>query len=174
MRRPEASKIFNGVVLAAATALGLSCHGGLETQGVTGPTSTADLTALEDTGTFEASGRDDQVLVCHKGRDLLVATSAVPAHLAHGDTLGSCQPAGCPCFTADQVAAAAACPGAATLCFQSGGQYLCEIQCPTATYDYFLAPDRCDGPQVDSPIDASQFQACFDVLRSECPSFVAL
>lgn len=174
MRRPGASRIFNTVVVVAATALGLSCHGGLESHGVTGPTSALDLTGLEDAGTFEASGNEARVLVCHKGRDLLVAPSAVPAHLAHGDTQGSCQAAACPCFTADQVAAAAACPGAATLCFQSGGQYLCEIQCPTATYDYFLAPDHCDGPQLSSPIDDGQFQACFDVLRSECPSFVAL
>ena len=31
-----------------------------------------------------------KVLVCHKGKNLCIASSAVPAHLAHGDQLGSC------------------------------------------------------------------------------------
>jgi uncharacterized delta-60 repeat protein len=32
----------------------------------------------------------NKVLVCHKGKNLCIASSAVPAHLAHGDQLGSC------------------------------------------------------------------------------------
>lgn len=32
----------------------------------------------------------EAVLICHKGRELTVDAHAVPAHLAHGDKLGSC------------------------------------------------------------------------------------
>jgi hypothetical protein len=31
-----------------------------------------------------------KVAVCHKGRTIMVSEAAVPAHLAHGDTLGPC------------------------------------------------------------------------------------
>jgi hypothetical protein len=37
------------------------------------------------------SGNDDKVTICHKGRTIKVAQSAVRAHLAHGDTLGACE-----------------------------------------------------------------------------------
>lgn len=34
---------------------------------------------------------DDKVTICHKGKKTLsVGASAVPAHLAHGDSLGAC------------------------------------------------------------------------------------
>ena len=29
-------------------------------------------------------------VICHKGEDLSVAASAVPAHMAHGDSIGAC------------------------------------------------------------------------------------
>jgi len=46
-------------------------------------------------GGNESSGEGGKVLVCHKphkkgGHTLSVSASAVPAHLAHGDTLGAC------------------------------------------------------------------------------------
>lgn len=34
---------------------------------------------------------DDKVEVCHKGNTIEVAAAAVPAHLAHGDFVGSCE-----------------------------------------------------------------------------------
>ena len=39
---------------------------------------------------------EDKVAVCHTGNTLLVPRSAVPAHLAHGDTLGACSIGGEP------------------------------------------------------------------------------
>jgi hypothetical protein len=172
MWRPGAWRKLKAVSIVATAVLGLSCHAGLDDGGVTGPTSMTDFATLDEAGSFEASSHATS-LVCHKGRDLLVAPSAVAAHLAHGDTEGPCQ-AACPCYTAEQVAASAACPNPVTLCFQSNGEYLCEIQCATETYDYFLSPDSCEGPQVSSSIDSTQFQACFDVLRTECPAFDSL
>ena len=32
----------------------------------------------------------EAVLICHKGREITVDAHAVPAHLAHGDKVGSC------------------------------------------------------------------------------------
>ena len=32
----------------------------------------------------------EAVLICHKGREITVDANAVPAHLAHGDRVGSC------------------------------------------------------------------------------------
>jgi len=36
--------------------------------------------------------KPEKVLVCHHGREIMVAERAVDAHLAHGDTLGECEP----------------------------------------------------------------------------------
>jgi len=47
-----------------------------------------------DTGDVETPGEGEKVLVCHKpGKNqhtLSISASAMPAHLGHGDTLGSC------------------------------------------------------------------------------------
>jgi hypothetical protein len=37
-----------------------------------------------------SGNKNDKVTVCHKGNELSVSSSAVPAHLSHGDKLGSC------------------------------------------------------------------------------------
>ena len=36
----------------------------------------------------------DKVIICHNGQTLAVAAPAVPAHLAHGDTIGPCSDEG--------------------------------------------------------------------------------
>jgi len=36
--------------------------------------------------------QQDRVTLCHRGNTITVAEPAVPAHLAHGDTLGPCPP----------------------------------------------------------------------------------
>jgi CHRD domain/Secretion system C-terminal sorting domain len=44
-----------------------------------------------------AGGKNGQkIVVCHKGNTLTIAAPAVPAHLDHGDMLGSCNDAGQP------------------------------------------------------------------------------
>ena len=35
-------------------------------------------------------GGHNKVEICHKGKTISVAPAAVPAHLRHGDTVGSC------------------------------------------------------------------------------------
>ena len=37
-----------------------------------------------------AKASHDPVVICHKGREITVDANAVPAHLAHGDKVGSC------------------------------------------------------------------------------------
>jgi hypothetical protein len=39
---------------------------------------------------FAARGGTGKSLVCHRGHTINISVSAVPAHLAHGDTLGPC------------------------------------------------------------------------------------
>lgn len=34
----------------------------------------------------------EKVKICHKGNTITVSQAALPAHLAHGDTLGKCPP----------------------------------------------------------------------------------
>jgi len=50
------------------------------------PAATAVRAAKEIVG----HGSPKKVVICHKGRTIEVAESAVEAHLAHGDTLGPC------------------------------------------------------------------------------------
>jgi len=35
-------------------------------------------------------GNTNKVTICHKGRTITISESALPAHLAHGDTIGAC------------------------------------------------------------------------------------
>jgi len=157
-------------LVALAAAAGLSCSGGIGGDSVTGPDLVATAPVTDESGTFEASKTTGKVTVCHKGQDLRVASSALPAHLAHGDTEGSCS-SPCPCYSADQVAAAASCEGATTQCVRFGDSYLCRIACDSASFDYFLAPDSCEGPGGTSLVDSAQYDACFDILLTECPAF---
>ncbi len=46
----------------------------------------AEMTAF--TFSQKVSPREDRVTICHKGKTTTVAESALPAHLAHGDTEG--------------------------------------------------------------------------------------
>ncbi|OGM10698.1 hypothetical protein A2Z22_05320 [Candidatus Woesebacteria bacterium RBG_16_34_12] len=52
----------------------------------------------------------DKVIICHKAADHIqtieISTSALDAHLAHGDTIGSCETPGVPEFGLIQGAVA--------------------------------------------------------------------
>jgi hypothetical protein len=47
-----------------------------------------NFTPLETT---DNRRKNEKVTVCHNGKDLEIASSALPAHLGHGDTSGSCR-----------------------------------------------------------------------------------
>jgi hypothetical protein len=38
----------------------------------------------------KAASSNEKVLICHNGHDINVSVNALPAHLAHGDQVGSC------------------------------------------------------------------------------------
>jgi hypothetical protein len=52
--------------------------------------SAIPATANGGSGTTSTSASSTKVDVCHKGNTINVAPSAVPAHIAHGDSLGAC------------------------------------------------------------------------------------
>jgi hypothetical protein len=48
-------------------------------------------TAVAKSASQRGAG-NEKYTVCHKGHEISVAASAVPAHLAHGDSQGACTP----------------------------------------------------------------------------------
>lgn len=38
------------------------------------------------------NGTNTRVMICHKGREIMVGLKAAVKHVAHGDTLGACPP----------------------------------------------------------------------------------
>lgn len=61
---------------------------------------------------FAARGGTGKSLVCHRGHTINISVSAVPAHLAHGDTLGPCESAGTPTPTLEATPTSTAEPTA--------------------------------------------------------------
>jgi len=62
-------------------------------QTVDGSGSTGEGGSEDDGGQLppEATNTTDKVVICHKEKDTItVSTDALPAHLAHGDTIGAC------------------------------------------------------------------------------------
>ncbi|MCU7549946.1 SBBP repeat-containing protein [Chitinophagaceae bacterium LB-8] len=60
----------------------------------TGPTDYATIKYTQSSVTDISCGQNgDKVMVCHKGKTLCIAQSAVEAHLKHGDQLGGCNAA---------------------------------------------------------------------------------
>jgi len=54
-----------------------------------------DIDTISDLPTEDREGspvRPERVAICHKGVTILVSQAAVPAHRAHGDTVGPCGP----------------------------------------------------------------------------------
>jgi len=45
-------------------------------------------------GAAKASSPNEKVLICHNGHTINVSINALPAHLAHGDQIGSCSSEG--------------------------------------------------------------------------------
>src|SRR5262249_40564031 len=78
---------------------GLSTGSGAVTTATQTATTTYTLTVTDSKGCIRSVSvtinvedirSSDKVKLCHNGMTLSVASSAVPAHLAHGDQLGDC------------------------------------------------------------------------------------
>jgi hypothetical protein len=136
---------------------------------------------VSDAGTLTASGDERKVLVCHKGADKLVPAEAMPDHIAHGDTLGSCSGTACPCFRADNIVAVEEkCKGTINATCAPGDPYLLSLQCDLGgtvpgTYNLYLAETaewgRCLRDDVFARVEqiglsASERQACVDILSA--------
>lgn len=66
-----------------------------DTGGNTGDTGdTSDTGNTGNTGDTGDTGSNGKVIICHKGKTLEVAQSAVQAHLNHGDVIGPCSSGG--------------------------------------------------------------------------------
>jgi hypothetical protein len=168
--------VMVGVAILGAMSL-LSC-GGPASESVTGP-STAAITTASDSGAIAASGKGSAasalVLVCHKGKDLMVAGPAVSAHLRHGDRLGSCS-AVCPCFTKEGIdLLAATC--SVGLVAQCPVQYSLQLYCSPGPFSsnlgYFeaqLGTNSCvsitqdavsgDLTRTEIAVSGAQYDAC--------------
>jgi hypothetical protein len=102
VERKMKMKIDSRRMLAAACLaafMGVGCA----SQTVTGPELDRSSAAGEDLDSLAAGGVD-KVLICHippgnpdNRHDIVVGAPAVPAHLAHGDFVGTCDD---PCLTA--------------------------------------------------------------------------
>ena len=89
--------LFAGMGIAVLTALALSVF---QVPAVAAQKFSQSLAAdqasfLSDTGRLQRDpgtpvGPPTRIIICHNGHSIRVNESAVPAHLAHGDTLGPC------------------------------------------------------------------------------------
>jgi hypothetical protein len=61
-----------------------------ETEGEEGEGEGEEAGEGEGESESEVEEEREKTAVCHKGKTIYISTSAVNAHLAHGDTLGVC------------------------------------------------------------------------------------
>jgi uncharacterized protein YraI len=61
-----------------------------ESTGTTGDTTGTGETPGDGSETPPPGQENHKVTICHKGHTITIDESALPAHLAHGDTLGAC------------------------------------------------------------------------------------
>ena len=166
------------LAVVAVAALGIwSCGGPSES-----PTAvTAIQGGGEEQGAVTAS-KVSQITVCHKGKDLQVAPSALGGHLRHGDRLGSCA-AVCPCFTSTGLAEVAAQCSAPPIA-SCGSPYSINLFCApggsggtVGNLGYFEAKlgagtcsmttqDLMTGAEITAtlPVTAVEFEACHQAI----------
>ncbi len=176
MRSRRTSTAALAVVVVAALGI-WSCGGPSES-----PTAvTAIQSGGGEQGAVTASSVA-QITLCHKGKDLQVAPSALGGHLGHGDRLGSCAEV-CPCFTSAglaQVAAQCSVPPIASC----GSPYSINLFCAPGSgtisnLGYFEArigagtcstttQDLMSGNEVTTtlPVTAAEFEACREAIVS--------
>ncbi len=159
-------------------ALGMWSCGGSSVS----PTAVTAIQSGGEDGAAVAASAVAQITICHKGKDLQVAPSALGGHLRHGDRLGSCAEV-CPCFTSAglaQVAAQCAAPPIASC----GVPYSINLFCApggsggtVGNLGYFEAKlgagtcsmttqDLMTGSEVTATlgVTAAQFEACHQAI----------
>ncbi len=190
------------LVVAAACSLA-ACGGSIGGDSVTGSPVVAapsdldlesavdqiqwgDLFEGED-GTITSSGRrHGKVFVCHKGRKTLwVSRRALRGHTRHGDTRGRCSrppPAPCPCFSGDDInAAALSCTSTVTPQCGMGDPYSLALICsdsggsvPPIVLGVYqtVSGGSCSRQDVDGTVTTqngltdAEYQGCVNVINS--------
>jgi hypothetical protein len=165
----------------------VSCGGSPVGESVTGPSVTQvprETTAVNDLGVVTESKKVEKVLLCHKGKDLEVPPSAVGGHLRHGDSLGSCSaPIGCPCFSSDDIQAAASqCSTTVVPTCSVGDPYYLFLGCatggnvPPSVLGVYLTQTSdggyCEryepsfGTFSQTGLTSAEYQACVDEINA--------
>ena len=184
-RRTSTATLAVMVVVAALGAW--SCGGSYES-----PTASVAIQSEgEEDGVVTSSAAN--ITVCHKGKDLKVAASALAGHLKHGDRLGTCA-AVCPCFTSGGLADIAAQCSASPIA-SCGDPYSINLFCAPGggggtvgnlgLFEARLGTNTCStttqdpltGNEVTTTlaVSAAQFEACKQAIvgsayyPSSCP-----
>jgi hypothetical protein len=164
------------VAVVVVAALGIwSCGGGPY------ESPTAAAVAIQSGGGEDgavAASSAALITICHKGKDLQVAPSALGGHLKHGDRVGSCAGV-CPCYTSAGLAEVAAQCSAPPIA-SCGAPYSINLFCApgggggtVGNLGYFEArigagtcstttQDLMTGNEVTTtlPVTAVEFEAC--------------
>ena len=126
---------------------------------------------------------DDKVLVCHKDRkNLWVSQRAVRGHMRHGDTLGRCRDgapsATCPCFSRNNIKAAAQCAGTLNSQCSTGDPAFLFLTCDAGSTGVLgiyasatasggsCSRDDVHGSVSQNGLTRAEYQACVNVIRA--------
>lgn len=165
------------LIVVAAFSLA-ACGGSSDDEGVMA-SPIDDLTSADG---VELS-KKNRVLICHKGKDKKVPESAVAGHMRHGDTMGSCAPAECPCFDLEDVGDAVdACPvDPIVLACTVPDPATLALSCPPGASEpgfvigFYVSEtgnggscERVDvnGSMMQDGLTAAEHQACVDVITA--------
>ncbi len=102
-RKPARIRVVFAVAITGALALSLSVFGGLGyAASAVKQTAEAVVPAAHDSDKDKNKDKDkdkvssakgqygDPVVICHHNHTITINAHALPAHLAHGDTIGPC------------------------------------------------------------------------------------
>jgi len=88
MRRKLVVAVVSAVVYACSMVVAFGATGGIAGVSSFASALVPDATAHADP--YGPYGQYGKTTICHKGVTITVADAALPAHMAHGDTIGPC------------------------------------------------------------------------------------